>query len=185
MEHEDYKYQQGLNDVCGIIMVALALELYFLNDSVLGDEEEEEEEEETDEYTIAYEPKKLFAFLHDPSFLDADLYTLFERVMDMGVKQLYFREKRDQEEESFTPKGEMESVKDMLAKSLETTEKKLEDAERRRMIKVLKNSAEENERTFLKKRSNKIVNNYLAEIDPVLVAHLKSLQLEPEMLLLK
>ena len=40
-------------------------------------------------------------------------------------------------------------------------------------------------KTALKKRSNKIFNNYLREIDPDLFLHIQEIDLQPELILLK
>ena len=66
-----------------------------------------------------------------------------------------------------------------------TREEKRVDKERQKMIRQLKQQREESTRSSLKKRSNKIINNYLNEIDSELVEHLKSTQIEPELILLK
>lgn len=53
-----------------------------------------------DVYSITHSPKKMFRILHDPKYFVADSYTLFQRILDLGIKQLYFKE--DLTEQSFT-----------------------------------------------------------------------------------
>ena len=38
---------------------------------------------------------KIFKMLHDPKGLWADAFTLFEKVMNLGIKELYYKELED------------------------------------------------------------------------------------------
>jgi hypothetical protein len=51
-----------------------------------------EEENDDDIFSITHNPKKMLRILHDPLYLIADSYTLFERILDLGIKNLYFKE---------------------------------------------------------------------------------------------
>ncbi len=56
---------------------------------------------------------------------------------------------------------------------------------RQKKIKHLQLQKEEQQKTELRKRSNKIFNNYLKVIDPELYMHLQQLQVQPELIFLK
>ena len=56
---------------------------------------------------------------------------------------------------------------------------------RQKKIKLLQLQKEESKKTHLKKRSNKIFNNYLKEIDRDLYNYLQDLQVQPELIFLK
>ncbi|MFS8159873.1 MAG: hypothetical protein ACMG6E_06620 [Candidatus Roizmanbacteria bacterium] len=68
-------------------------------------------------------------------------------------------------------------------KGLMMSEKQLRS--RQKKIKQLQLQREEQQKTELRKRSNKIFNNYLKLIDPELYMHLQSLQVQPELIFLK
>jgi hypothetical protein len=79
-ENTDYKYQQGMNDILSTIVCGLAGELLF-------DELEDcysEEQSREDVYQV-------FKAMHDPQHLFADLYNLFCKVMELGIKDMFFQ----------------------------------------------------------------------------------------------
>jgi hypothetical protein len=68
-------------------MVSLSVDLSFnteFNDKLV--------EEEDDLYSISRDASKLFEIIHDEQSFIADVYTLFEKVMSIGVKELYYKE---------------------------------------------------------------------------------------------
>src|SRR5437868_6003926 len=94
-EHPEYKYQQGLNEILAMVMVALASELLFESKPKLtktNSSEEEDEDTMNDPYSIATDPNKMFAVLHDKNYFIEDSYSLFERIMDLGMKELYYKD---------------------------------------------------------------------------------------------
>ena len=72
-------------------MVCLCSEL-ALDPKTFEDNQEEDEEEEDDLYEIAHNPHKLYKVLHSKDFLIQDAYALFSRIMDLGIKELYYEE---------------------------------------------------------------------------------------------
>jgi hypothetical protein len=54
-----------------------------------------------------------------------------------------------------------------------------------RKQKLLELNQEDAQRTALKKRSNKIFNNYLKEIDSEFYYHIQDIEVQPEIILLK
>ena len=181
-EHPHYKYQQGLNEILAMVMVCLASELQFPSmDSPVSPREEDDDEQEDEQYKLTHDPTKLFYFLHTPDHFISDTYALFERIMDLGIKELYFQDEVGAEMEASIQQTLRQSEKQMKM----TREEKKVDKDRQKMIRMLKQARDENTRSSLKKRANKIINNYLQEIDGELVEHLKSTQIEPELILLK
>ena len=63
-------------------MVTLASE------SVFSDLQTEEDEE----IETAESPAKMFKEIHDSKYFWADTYAMFERILDLGIKELYFRD---------------------------------------------------------------------------------------------
>ena len=55
-------------------------------------DQQEEEEDLDDLYSIAHDPSKMYIILNDKEFFVADSYILFERILDLGIKELYFKE---------------------------------------------------------------------------------------------
>jgi hypothetical protein len=87
-EHPEFKYQQGMNEILAVVVVSLISELM---------ENEEREDHETamnsddDSDDHACNAHRIFLTLHDPQFIWADAYLLFESVMNLGVKELYYK----------------------------------------------------------------------------------------------
>ena len=154
-------------------MVCLGLELNFSKDSVGFEKKEEDDEVVDDLYNIAHDANKMYEIVHDKEFYIADSYSLFERIMNLGIKELYYQ---DTVSCDYTRKEEElnEMIRDeAISKAYNTMsiEEKTE-INRLRKIKYLKLQKEESEKTVLKKRSNKIFNNYLKVIDKELYMHL-------------
>lgn len=57
--------------------------------------------------------------------------------------------------------------------------------QRERKKKILELNHEDSQKTALKKRSNKIFNNYLKEIDSTLYYHIQEIDVQPELIFLK
>ena len=88
-EYKDFGYQQGMNDVLSAIVSALATEYYSILDfENLLKTKSDDCDEESEYYTI----RRLFLTLHNPEFLWADAFTIFERIMNSGIKELYYKE---------------------------------------------------------------------------------------------
>jgi hypothetical protein len=54
--------------------------------------ENEDNEEDYDEEARNNSNKKLFMDLHDSKHIWADLYCMFENLMNLGVKELYYKD---------------------------------------------------------------------------------------------
>ena len=63
----DYKYQQGMNEILAITFLCLVSELVFEGDCTIFNE------------------------MHNPMHVFADCYCLFESLMNLAVKNLYYR----------------------------------------------------------------------------------------------
>lgn len=102
-EYSDFKYQQGMNEILAVILICLVSELIFNQDS--RRESSDEEEQTTDEVHEAY------MTIHDPKYIWADAYALFERLMNLGVKELYYKEIKATPEETKEPIKEEDPLK--------------------------------------------------------------------------
>ena len=51
-----------------------------------------------DSYSVAHNAQKMFDFIHSPEHLVADCYGVFDRIMDLGIKELYYLENVLEEE---------------------------------------------------------------------------------------
>ena len=90
-EHPDYKYQQGMNEILAVIVICLASELVHRTNDVITNED-------SDDDNIHVAEQTLFKELHNPKHLWADAYTMFERIMDLGIKELYYKDVKTPEE---------------------------------------------------------------------------------------
>ena len=87
-EYPDFKYQQGMNEILAVIVICLTSELIFEEESKekQGSSDGEDEEQNIDEAYLAY------LALHNVNHIWSDAYSLFERIMNLGVKELYYKE---------------------------------------------------------------------------------------------
>lgn len=84
-EYPEFKYQQGMNEILAVIVICLVSELIFERDTKRA-QEGDDEEQNADE---AYEA---YLALHSADHVWSDAYSLFERIMNLGVKELYYKE---------------------------------------------------------------------------------------------
>lgn len=94
-EHPDYKYQQGMNEILAVIVICLANELVNKHQ----EEQPEAEDDSSDEDNLHVIESSLFKDLHDSKFVWADAYTMFERIMDLGIKELYYKDVQTPDEQ--------------------------------------------------------------------------------------
>ena len=87
-EHSDFKYQQGMNEILAVVVICLVSELVS-KESFEKAEKGDNSDEDSDDSTLT--PKQLLLTLHDPEYLWADAYVIFENIMNLGVKELYYR----------------------------------------------------------------------------------------------
>jgi hypothetical protein len=129
------------------------------------------------------------------------VYSLFENIMNLGVKELYYREeltKKTKDSSPLTFTSKQESFKSLSNNPLQSfnsfggnshssdnTPIDREKQQRQRKQKLLELNQEDAQKTALKKRSNKIFNNYLKEIDSKLYYHIQEMEVQPELILLK
>lgn len=89
-EHSDFKYQQGMNDILAVVVICLVSELATKQSLEKGENGMNSDDEDSDDTTLT--PKQLLLTLHDPEYLWADAYLIFENIMNLGVKELYYRQ---------------------------------------------------------------------------------------------
>ncbi len=87
-ENPEFKYQQGMNEILAIVLICLVSEI--VNEQFLDDLGIDLYADDADENLI--ETCQLFAELHNPEHIWADAYTLFENIMNLGVKDYYYKE---------------------------------------------------------------------------------------------
>jgi len=93
----------------------------------------------------------------------SDAYLMFERVMLLGIKQLFYNEEVTPEEDVSVIEGQ-----DRIKKYQDLQQKKVDS-----------------QKTQLKKRANKIVNHFLKGIEPSIYTSIHENEIQPEMFLLK
>ena len=76
-ENPDYLYQQGMNDVLAVFMISLAIDFYQTNKQEEGG-------------AIG----SIFEELHSPKYFWSEAYFMYEAIMRMGVKGIYFRDEK-------------------------------------------------------------------------------------------
>jgi len=107
--------------------------------------------------------------------------------MDLGIKELYYKDTSEAPKESAEEHSECfssaiktvkNSLKSPVSPSPKSSGSNLSEkcqAERVRKQNLLKLNHEDSEKTALRKRANKIFNNYLKEIDSDLYLHIQDL----------
>jgi hypothetical protein len=77
-----------MNEILAVIVICLVSELIFSEEPLKrqNSSDGEDEEQNNDEALEAYQA------IHKVESLWADSYSLFERIMNLGVKELYYRE---------------------------------------------------------------------------------------------
>jgi hypothetical protein len=83
-ENEDVSYKQGMNELLAVLLFGL-YPFYFKNPYKLKpDQLVTAIKTEKSKYN-----KEIYHFFHDEEDLSADLYALFEAVMNKGIKELF------------------------------------------------------------------------------------------------
>ena len=97
--------------------------------------DEDEDDDMNDLYSIAHNAKKLFSIIHDAEHYIADCYALFERIMDLGIKELYYREDPDDEFQN-RMKAQNEIIEEIENSGSRKGSQKDDDSESNRMKKI-------------------------------------------------
>jgi TBC1 domain family protein 5 len=165
-----FSYRQGMNEIIAVIYFA-----FYAEKAAAGPDVDKKTDAE-----IAADTDLLVKFMFNPKHVNADVFVVFERVMSMGVKELYgtiddisaiksqlFDEKADDRDRLFKWKYEVEQ----------------EDKERR--AKIEKIYDDERKKSAVMRRCNRIYHNYLKKIDADLYKHLVHVRLDPELQLMR
>lgn len=120
------------------------------------------------------------------SQLWADAYTLFSKVMDLGIKELYSRELPQEAVEQEAPSLCDKLIKNPLSAQLKNRDtQSVQNTKRDRRMKLLKLTQQEASRTQLRARANRIFNSLLKDLDGDLHKHIQKLDMQPELILLR
>ena len=111
----------------------------------------------------------VFRELHSPEYIFADAFLLFEKIMELGIKDMFYVGDTPPPIESMDEYNYMSSVEQQRWRRLRDIELKEVDASR----------------TALRKRCYKISNHMMTEVDSELHQHLQNLEFLPELCLLK
>eukprot|EP00347_Sterkiella_histriomuscorum_P003581 403363737 len=98
-EYPEFKYQQGMNEILAVLVLCVISELHhderqqseFSSGKQESDDEEGHSSHDEDDQGHDYN-KKLFREMHDPKDMWADIYCMFENLMNLGVKDLYYKD---------------------------------------------------------------------------------------------
>ncbi len=83
-ENRDISYKQGMNEILAVILFGL-YPFYFKNNPKIS-QENVLNYLKTDRVKFS---KEIYLFFHDEEDLAADLFSLFDAVMNKGIKDLY------------------------------------------------------------------------------------------------
>ena len=168
-----------MNDLLGVVVAALGSEYFKIeNFENLSKTKEDDGDEENESNLL----RKVFLKLHDPAHLWADAFTIFERVMNAGIKELYYRDLRS---ESMEATEASFSVNEPSLSLLLDFDDDSVAAERAKVQRFLREAKEDNKRTAIKKRANKIFASYLKDIDSELYFFLQTKDMQPEFIFLR
>ena len=161
-----FSYRQGMNEIMAIIYFAFYAEKAGVHDDV--DKKKNSE--------IAEDPQLLIKFLFNEKHINADIFIVFERIMSMGIKELYgtIDDVVSIKNQLF---GSKSNDKDRLFKCKYDLEK--EDKDRRAKVEQMYD--EERKRSAVMRRCNRIYHNFLKKVDPEIYKHLTSIGLDPEL----
>jgi hypothetical protein len=76
-----------MNEILAVIVICLSSELIFDSDT-----KKSEFIEADDEELACDEIHEAYVYLHNPKYIWSDAYSMFERIMNLGVKELYYKE---------------------------------------------------------------------------------------------
>jgi len=95
---------------------------------------------------------------------------MFERLMNMGIKELYYKDAAPRE----MPTSPLKTTKPTSDSNSALSEK--ERVERERKRRLLELNQEDSAKTSLKKRSNMIFNRLLRDVDLELHQHVQAME---------
>ena len=82
-----------MNEILAIIIICVTSELYNEHTVIPGlESDEDHSSDDNDDQSYDNDTKKLFKELHDPEGMWADIYAMFENLMNLGVKELYYKD---------------------------------------------------------------------------------------------
>ena len=141
-----FSYRQGMNEIIAIVYFA-----FYAEKAVAKDDIDKKKNEE-----IAEDQSLLIQFLFNEKHINADIFVIFERIMSMGIKELYgtIDDIVSIKSQLF---GSKSSEKDRLFKCKYELEK--EDKDRRAKVEQMYD--EERKRSAVMRRCNRIYHNFL------------------------
>ena len=122
--------------------------------------------------TMAVDSYAVFRELHSPEHLFADAFLIFEKIMDLGIKDMFYV---GDSPPLFSELADEEEIESMSVTERLRWRKKM-DIELKEV---------DSNRTALRKRCYKISNHMMREVDPDLHQHLQNVEFLPELSLLK
>ncbi|CAI2359363.1 unnamed protein product [Moneuplotes crassus] len=165
-----YSYRQGMNEIIAVIYFVLASEKSGSYGKIdqLSDSE------------IASDNEKLIKFLYNKKHMDADVFVIFEKVMSMGIKELY-----GTIEDLTSIKGKLDSCAKDNNDRMFKWKYEIEQEEKGRRAKIEQIYDEERKKSAVMRRCNRIYHNYLKRVDTEVYKHLVSIRLDPELQLMR
>ena len=165
-----FSYRQGMNEILAMVYFAFYSEKSDVNDEV--DKKEASE--------IASDTKLIVQFLFNEKHINADIFIVFEKIMNMGIKELY------------GTIDDITSIKNQLSESKTNSKDKIfmskieqEQEEKRIRVKIEKLYDDERKKSAVIRRWNRIYHNFLRKIDTEIYKHLVKIELDPELQLMR
>jgi hypothetical protein len=165
-----FSYRQGMNEIIAVIYFVFYAEHAEWDNNI---------DKKTDE-EIAGNKEDLVKFLYNEKHINADIFSVFERVMSMGIKELYgtiddissikrqlFHSNSEDKDRLFKWKYEIEQ----------------EELSRRKKIEQIYD--DERKRSAVMRRCNRIYHHFLKNSDSEIYKHLVSVKLDPELQLMR
>ena len=165
-----FSYRQGMNEILAMVYFAFQAEKSELNEDI----------DKKDSSEIAGDFNLLIQFLFNEKHIVADIFIVFNKIMNMGIKELYgtiedITSIRTQLSESKT------NFKDKFFASKQEQEKE----EKKMRVKIEKLYDEERKKSAVIRRWNRIYHNFLKRIDTEIYNHLVNVELDPELQLMR
>ncbi|CAI2359005.1 unnamed protein product [Moneuplotes crassus] len=165
-----YSYRQGMNEIIAVIYFVFAAEKV----------QEDIDIDQLSDSEIASDHDNLIKFLYNTKHMNADVFIIFERVMSMGIKELY-----GTIDDLTTIKGKLDTIAKEDKDRMFKWKYEVEQEEKDRRAKIEQMYDDERKKSAVMRRCNRIYHNYLKRVDTEVYKHLISIKLDPELQLMR
>ena len=171
-QNPDYGYKQGMNEILAIIMIV------FDTERCMPSEGERREWDNLSDDVIAAD--HFLEYMFDADQVKADVYTCFDRVLQLGIKYLYMDTKDLTELKQARMRRQEDKAKsDLFSMKQSKAEEQKEQAAFRKQLEQA--FEREKSKSVIAKRCTRIYEEHLKNLEPRLHQHLCDNEVVPEL----